>query len=31
MRACSAHLISMTHGDAVNEFLRAGMEKYGSW
>jgi len=24
------HLISMTHADVVNGFLRAGMEKWGS-
>lgn len=23
------HLISLTHADVVNEFLRAGMEKWG--
>jgi len=26
----AGHLISMTHGEAVNEFLRAEMEKHGS-
>ena len=25
----AGHLLSMTHGEAVNDFLRAGMEKYG--
>jgi pimeloyl-ACP methyl ester carboxylesterase len=26
----AGHLLSMTHAEAVNEFLRAGMEKYSS-